>query len=125
VTACFWIGALYPITQIYQHEQDQKDNVETISMRLGVKGTFIFTAVLYFISFVLMAITFHFQNQLMYFGIIQILLIPVIIRYIKWMKKCFANPMAANFKNTMSMSWYAAIFINSALLLIILIKQFG
>ncbi len=33
------IGGFYPLTQIYQHEQDLKDNVKTISYKLGYTGT--------------------------------------------------------------------------------------
>src|SRR5687767_13642526 len=36
-------GGFYPLTQVYQHKQDLKDGVRTISYKLGVKGTFIFS----------------------------------------------------------------------------------
>ena len=36
------IGGYYPLTQIYQHEEDLKDGVVTISYKLGKKGTFVF-----------------------------------------------------------------------------------
>lgn len=37
-----FIGSVYPLTQIYQHEADKKDGVISISYKLGYKGTFIF-----------------------------------------------------------------------------------
>ncbi|MEY2948886.1 MAG: hypothetical protein RLZZ248_87, partial [Bacteroidota bacterium] len=39
------IGAGYPLTQIYQHEADQKDGVMTLSRLLGIRGTFIFSSI--------------------------------------------------------------------------------
>ena len=41
------IGALYPLTQIYQHEADKKDGVITISYLLGKRGSFIFSMMLF------------------------------------------------------------------------------
>ena len=41
IASYFFIGTIYPLTQIYQHESDSKDDVKTLSMVLGKKGTFI------------------------------------------------------------------------------------
>ena len=41
------IAGVYPLTQIYQHEQDLADGVTTISYKLGYKGTFIFSAIMF------------------------------------------------------------------------------
>jgi 1,4-dihydroxy-2-naphthoate octaprenyltransferase len=51
IAATFLIGGFYPITQVYQHEADKKDGVQTISMLLGIKGTFIWCAAMYVIAF--------------------------------------------------------------------------
>jgi len=56
--ASFFIGSVYPLTQIYQHETDKNDGVISISYKLGYNGTFVFsvyyfsvaTVFLYFIS---------------------------------------------------------------------------
>ena len=45
IASSLLIGGFYPLTQIYQHQQDKEDGVTTLSMLLGYKGTFIFTAV--------------------------------------------------------------------------------
>jgi 1,4-dihydroxy-2-naphthoate polyprenyltransferase len=47
IIASLLIGGFYPLTQIYQHKQDKEDGVTTLSMLLGYKGSFIFTAVIY------------------------------------------------------------------------------
>ena len=49
------IGGFYPLTQIYQHQQDLDDGVNTISYKLGYNGTFIFCAIVYLIAWVFMA----------------------------------------------------------------------
>ncbi|MDP4290530.1 MAG: UbiA family prenyltransferase, partial [Bacteroidota bacterium] len=39
--ASLFIGSIYPLTQIYQHEADKKDGVISISYKLGYIGTFV------------------------------------------------------------------------------------
>ena len=61
VAAGLLIGGFYPLTQVYQHEQDRQDGVTTISMLLGYRGTFIFTGVVYSAAMSLLFI--HFQKK--------------------------------------------------------------
>ncbi len=42
IACSFFIGTIYPLTQIYQHESDRSDGVKTLSILLGIKGTFFF-----------------------------------------------------------------------------------
>ncbi len=43
LVASLIMGASYPLTQVYQHQQDANDGVRTLSMQLGIRGTFWFT----------------------------------------------------------------------------------
>jgi 1,4-dihydroxy-2-naphthoate octaprenyltransferase len=42
LTSSLLVGGFYPLTQIYQHEEDLKDGVRSISAMLGVKRDFHF-----------------------------------------------------------------------------------
>ena len=42
--------AIYPLTQIYQHAEDARRGYQTISMMLGIRGTFHFAAGLFVIA---------------------------------------------------------------------------
>jgi 4-hydroxybenzoate polyprenyltransferase len=44
LAASLLVAAGYPISQIYQHAEDQKRGDQTLSRRLGVEGTFRFSA---------------------------------------------------------------------------------
>jgi 4-hydroxybenzoate polyprenyltransferase len=44
------LWASYPLTQIYQHEEDLKRGDQTLSVNLGIKGTFAFSAVWFLIT---------------------------------------------------------------------------
>jgi 1,4-dihydroxy-2-naphthoate octaprenyltransferase len=61
------IGALYPLTQIYQHEEDRRDGVTTISYLLGKRGTFVFSMVLFLLATAGMYLLFRGQQRLNFF----------------------------------------------------------
>jgi 1,4-dihydroxy-2-naphthoate polyprenyltransferase len=119
------IGGFYPITQIYQHASDAKDNVQTISMMLGKKGTFVFCGLLYALSFTCLFIYFQQQKQLNYFFILQLFFIPVVIYFLRWVWQVWQNENAANFANTMRMNWIASICTNLAFITLLILKQLG
>ena len=58
IAASFLIGGYYPLTQIYQHEEDLKDGVMTISYKLGKKGTFVFCGIVFALATAAMFFTF-------------------------------------------------------------------
>ena len=62
--ASLLIGGFYPLTQIYQHEEDAGRGDFTISYKLGVLGTFIFSAVLFLTS---CAVAYHYFE--LYFSV--------------------------------------------------------
>ena len=61
IAASLLIGGFYPLTQIYQHEDDLEDGVKTISYKLGYKGTFIFTGIVYVLAFTMLGFTIFFK----------------------------------------------------------------
>jgi len=108
------IGGFYPITQIYQHEQDAKDGVTTLSMLLGKRGTFMFCVLLYSVSFGLLFFHFYQLNQLNSFFVIQILFAPVIIYFFNWFLQVWKDETKADFEHTMKMNWLASTCTNLA-----------
>jgi 1,4-dihydroxy-2-naphthoate octaprenyltransferase len=102
------IGGFYPLTQIYQHQQDLDDGVVTISYKLGYRGTFIFCAIVYMLAFLLMAQFFIIQQEQGKLLMVSIFFIPVIVYFIVWFLRVSKNTQAADFKNTMIMNWLAA-----------------
>ncbi|MBV9962588.1 MAG: UbiA prenyltransferase family protein, partial [Parafilimonas sp.] len=112
--ATLLIGGFYPITQIYQHKQDKDDNVKTISIMLGKKGTFIFCAVIYAIAFGLLCVYFMSVNELYRFGILLLFFIPVLIYFTVWFLQVNKNATYADFKHTMRMNKIASVCTNLA-----------
>ncbi|MBK5273151.1 MAG: UbiA prenyltransferase family protein [Bacteroidia bacterium] len=113
------IGGFYPLTQIYQHRQDFKDGITSISYRLGYTGTFVFCAVLYLLAFLLIAIWYIQKQQLNNLIMIQIFFIPIIAYFIWWFLLVHKDHKAANFKNTMQMNWLASACTNTAFIILL------
>lgn len=112
------IGGFYPLTQVYQHQADLNDGVKTISYRLGVRGTFIFCAIIYTIAIALLALHFFHTKQHTGFFIFSICMLPVAFNFILWARKVWKNEVYADYTNTMRMNVIASVCSNLAFLLI-------
>ncbi|MCU0441129.1 MAG: UbiA family prenyltransferase [Bacteroidia bacterium] len=119
------IGGIYPLTQIYQFEADAKDGVKTISMLLGYKGTFIFTIVMFALANLCLWFHFDARSQTTHFGIITLLLIPVVVYFLKWLLAVWKNTTAANFEHTMRMNLIASSCLNGCYALLIYLNHFS
>lgn len=118
------IGGFYPLTQIYQHEADKADGVTTISYILGYRGTFIFTAIIYIVSFGLLAYWFISTLQITGFVFLQIFFIPTLLYFFYWANKVWKDIAAANFKHTMQMNLIASVCTNLAFITILILNLF-
>jgi 1,4-dihydroxy-2-naphthoate octaprenyltransferase len=98
------IGALYPLTQIYQHEEDKKDGVTSISMLLGKRGTFIFSMLQFLSATFLLFLRFKQLNELNHFYWYLLIMLPVVLFFLYWMISVWKNEKAANFRNSLLMN---------------------
>jgi 1,4-dihydroxy-2-naphthoate octaprenyltransferase len=115
-----FIGSVYPLTQIYQHVQDKKDGVITISYLLGFNGTFIFSAVMFTAATALLMLYFDMKHERIAFFIFAMVMLPVMIRLLKWFSNVRKDVRYANFENTMAMNLLASSCMNFYFLLLIL-----
>lgn len=98
------IGGSYPLTQVYQHDEDSKRGDLTISYKLGIRGTFIFTGV-FFTAGSLVA--FHYFTT--YYSLSQFLIfiactLPLTGYFLNWFRITLADKSMADFKHTMLMN---------------------
>src|SRR5688500_1099875 len=118
------IGALYPLTQIYQHEADKKDGVITISYLLGKKGSFILSGLLFLSATGLLYYYFDGTNQLKNFFSFLIFTAPVVLFFCYWMFEVWRNASSANFKNSLLMNIVAMVCTSSYFTFLIFTKYF-
>ncbi|HSF45176.1 MAG TPA: UbiA family prenyltransferase, partial [Chitinophagaceae bacterium] len=118
------IGGFYPLTQIYQHQEDLADGVKTISYKLGYRGTFIFCALLYSLAIGLLYFYFRQADQLIRFTTFLLLMSPVLFYFLKWAKAVWHDISAADFNNTMKMNVIASTSTNLAFIVLLIWQQF-
>ena len=117
------IAGVYPMTQIYQHEADRNDGVNTISMALGIRGTFIFSSGMFAVASALFY-WYHFVNDtLSFFWYYLLFLSPVLIYFTSWFLKVIKNESAADYTNTMRLNLIASTCLNVYFMLKILLNN--
>jgi 1,4-dihydroxy-2-naphthoate polyprenyltransferase len=123
MAASLLIGGFYPLTQIYQHRQDKADGITTLSILLGYKGTFIFTAIIYVFAVAVLAYQLISNNQFNNFLIIQLFFLPVLAYFFWWYRQVSIEHNAASFVNTMRMNMLASVCTNAAFITLFLIEK--
>jgi 4-hydroxybenzoate polyprenyltransferase len=112
--ACsFQIAGAYPLTQIYQHEQDKQDGVITLSYRLGYRGTFLFTIVMFVACNVFYFLYFDHIGRVQQFFMVQLFFFPLVAYFMFWFYKVWKDTKHASFKYAMGMNLAAALCMNA------------
>jgi len=102
----------YPMTQIYQHEEDAKRGDLTMSRLLGILGTFHFTAVAFSLAsggFVYYFMTYTNASDALFY---LVFLTPVLVYFGWWYLKVRDNLLEANFSNTMRLNFISSLLLN-------------
>ena len=102
--ASLLIGGYYPLTQIYQHEEDKGRGDMTISLKLGITGTFIFSGILFMIAAVTAFYYFQLYYSIKHFIIFISCLVPVITYFLYWFFSAFSNKLNADYQHAMRMT---------------------
>ena len=118
--ASLFIGSIYPLTQIYQHDADKKDGVISISYKLGYIGTFIFSSILFSIAIVFLFYYFNIKHQQIAMVLFLLIMLPVVIKLGIWFNKVRIDTVNANFENTMAMNLLTSVCMNLYFLVLIL-----
>jgi 1,4-dihydroxy-2-naphthoate octaprenyltransferase len=111
--ASLFIGSMYPLTQIYQHQSDKKDGVITISYKLGYMGTFVFSSALFAAGSLLLFLLSASHHQPIAFVVFLAATLPVIVYLVRWTDKVRRDIVHASFENTMRMIFLASLCMNT------------
>jgi hypothetical protein len=109
-TSNLW--AVYPLTQVYQHEEDALRGDLTFSRLVGIEGTFLNAALFFtfsFAGFLYYFLQFGTYNTLF---ILTLCMGPVLGYFGMWWWKVRQNPAEANFRHTMRMNVLASLGLN-------------
>jgi 1,4-dihydroxy-2-naphthoate octaprenyltransferase len=103
------IGATYPLTQVYQHKEDSNRGDKTLSIVLGIRGSFYFSALLFLFSSILLYFYWDRLEMSTNFYIFLVLASPVFILFSNWFFTVYHDPSKANFKNMSRMTLLSSI----------------
>lgn len=124
VLSTFNLLGFYPMTQIYQHEEDAKRGDLTMSRLLGIRGTFLFTAGIFLL--VTVGFFFFFQEKEIFdfsaFIVYLLVMSPVLVFFNVWFLKVLKNEQLADYKHTMQLNFLGSICLNVFFVLLFLSK---
>lgn len=110
----------YPMTQIYQHEEDARRGDYTISYRLGVLGTYHFTAIAFSLATVGFYLYYYYYHGFWQAAGYITFLIPVLFYFTRWYFKARRKPAAVNFRATMRLNQISGLCLNIFFTLVLL-----
>ena len=108
-TIMLW--ANYPMTQIYQHDEDAKRGDLTLSRMLGIRGTFYFvgaTFTVVTVGFILYLQTFALKYSLIFLAT----LFPVVAYFFVWFFQTYRNESKADYRHTMWLNFISSTCLN-------------
>lgn len=107
------LWANYPMTQVYQHEEDLKRGDNTLSVKLGIRGTFYFTALVFTLAMVQFTFYFFEFHELKYAIAFLISLAPVFVYFLFWFFKVLNDESFANYGYAMGLNFISATCLNA------------
>lgn len=108
LTSLLLMGS-YPMTQVYQHEEDARRGDRTLSRLLGIRGTFHFTGLFFLGANVGFFVYFQQYHSLWYFLFFQAFLFPTLVFFGWWYLRVRKNSAAADFRSTMRLNLISSV----------------
>lgn len=121
ISSLFLLGS-YPMTQIYQHEEDSLHNDFTLSRMLGIKGTFIFTGIIFFFASVLLCYLFYRNHSATNIIIYLLAMLPVNAYFIKWFFDYLKGKEVITYERTMMLNQLSSSLLSIAFVLMLLLR---
>ncbi|MFP4089662.1 MAG: UbiA family prenyltransferase [Cyclobacteriaceae bacterium] len=119
VLSSLMLWGSYPMTQIYQHEEDSRRGDITLSYKLGVRGTFYFTAAVFSLSAISFFLYYHLYVSTTHAFIYLLFLFPVLLYFFSWYWRVYKDLKQADFRSTMLLNLISGLCLNLFFLLTI------
>ncbi|RSK45800.1 UbiA family prenyltransferase [Hymenobacter perfusus] len=119
VSSLFLCGS-YPLTQVYQHEEDARRGDRTLSLRLGIRGTFVFAGLALAAGAALLAATYLYRQEERHLLLFLVATGPVVFLFGQWARAVWQQEAAADFDHTMRMNQVSSLCMSVAFALMLL-----
>lgn len=117
------LWANYPMTQVYQHEEDGKRGDETFSRMLGIRGTFYFVGGVFALVTIGFVLYFNGYFSAKYAWGFLLALLPVLIYFTYWFFKVRGDESKADYSHTMWLNFISSTTLNLYFLYIFLVAR--
>ncbi|MBT2557236.1 UbiA prenyltransferase family protein [Hymenobacter sp. ISL-91] len=118
VSSLFLAGS-YPLTQVYQHAEDARRGDRTLSLRLGIRGTFVFAGLALALGAGLLAYTYLRRHEPSHLLLFLVATGPVVWLFGRWAGAVWQNEAAADFDRTMRMNQVSSLCMSLAFALML------
>ncbi|MEI8093490.1 MAG: UbiA family prenyltransferase [Spirochaetales bacterium] len=108
LTAALFLMGVYPLTQIYQHEEDAAHGDLTVSRRVGIRGTFVLSGAFLFLAVLSFVFLFLGHGGWPLVFLFLGLEAPTVVYFLWWAWTCWGQPSRADFGRTMGMNLMAS-----------------
>ena len=118
-SSLFLLGS-YPLTQVYQHQEDSERGDQTLSLMLGILGTFLFSSLAFLLGSLFLTFLFLKQglvNEIYYFLGFGL---PILAYFSYWYWLVLKNSNQANYKHSMRMNMISSICLSAAFIVMLL-----
>lgn len=120
VLAGLFLAGMYPLGQVYQHEEDKTRGDFTYSRLVGIRGTFLSSGIFLSLALGGLAVFFWLRWSLLAAGIFLAFTGPAALVFFSWWKKVARDPRKADFKHLMVLNICASTGMNLFLILILM-----
>ena len=118
-SSLFLLGS-YPLTQVYQHDEDSERGDLTVSLMLGIKGTFIFSSIAFLLGTLLLGYSFVQQGNVKDFYLFLLLGGPILGYFSYWFRLIVKDENKADFEHSMKMNIISSICLSAAFICIMI-----
>jgi 1,4-dihydroxy-2-naphthoate octaprenyltransferase len=107
-TAALFLWGVYPMTQVYQHEEDERHGDLTISRLVGIRGTFVLSAL--FMGAAVACFVFLFVSQKGWLAALAFLgfQAATLVYFLWWAFGVWKDASRADFRRTMGLNLLAS-----------------
>ncbi len=121
VSTLFLCGS-YPLTQIYQHQEDARRGDRTLSLRLGIRGTFGFAALGLLAGAAALSLAYWLRGEPRHIPLFVIGTAPVVALFGRWAWLAWHDPALANYRWTMRMNQVSSLCLSAAFMAMLLLR---
>jgi len=116
-TAALFLWGVYPMTQIYQHDEDARHGDLTISRLVGIRGTFVVSALFLGVAVAAFVVLFVWERSWSTAFLFLGLQAPTLVYLVWWAWGVWRDPNRADFRRTMGLNLLASGLMNVFFLL--------